>query len=247
MKKLILLFWVLLANQALAQESYNYLEIVVENGDSWINIRLHPLKTEASIFEKNLIKTVSFEDFINTQPEITQPEGFYLTMELDDWNKASSILNQACLPNGIRKQYITELATSLSYSLFGDSLTNLKREQFIYLWISLSRAVVSTNNHYAPNTLDLNSKLKQSALISELVWNLMCKSWTVADVRVFVLSKPNGLSTTLLIDAGGNVMTKIIISPEIYYRKSHFSYDLVNKSSRDLKNFGVSGLHKRSK
>jgi hypothetical protein len=240
MKKIIFIFLAFSAFEVFAQEPYNYLEIKVENGDSWVNIRSIPLVLDSSIFERRLIKNVSFQEFLDAKPDITQPEGLYLTMELENWREASEILNRPHLPKGVSNKYISEMVYALSDFSLVDSVIDFDRDKFIYLWISLTRAVISRNNHHSSKTLDFKHQSKEIALAAELIWNLMPKSWTVADVNVFSLHNPNGQSVNLLIDAGGNIMTKIVVYPEYLYRHRHFSYDLVNKSSRDLKYFGVS-------
>ena len=238
MKKLLFLFFII--SEVSAQEPYDYLEIIVQNGDSWVNIKPEPtdFRVENSLNQR-VIKTINFETFLKIKPGITNPEGFCLMAELKDWRRASSVLCQSRLPEGISEKYVAQLAKHLSVYLFGDSLVNLEREKFIRLWISLSRAVIATSNHYEASNSTLKEQSKQAALIGELVWSLMIKSWEVEDIEVFSLHKPNDFSVNLLLDAGTNIMTKIIILPEVYYRKQKFCYDLVNKTSKDLKSFGV--------
>jgi len=235
MKTIMLLFWVLVGMSVFSQEPYRYLEVVIDHGDAWIKIHPKPI-TDRSWLEDDCIKTVSFRQFMAAEPTITQPEGFYLVEELEAFRKVAKNLGQPSLLNQVSAKSITTLDNYLSRELFGQGLYNLERDKFFLLWLSLTRVVVKSNSHNM--YLDTKDKATQAALTGEWVWNLMVKSWTVQDVRVFVLNNPQGLAVNLLVDAGANIMTKIMVCPELSYKKQ-FSYDLVEKSSKDLKKFAL--------
>lgn len=230
MKTLMLLFWVLIGSSILAQEPYRYLEVVVDKGIAWVRIRPEPIKDKTWL-EDDCIKTVSFRQFASAEPVITQPEGFYLVEELERWCQVSKNLHQNYFLNQVPAKSVRILANRLSRQLFGEELYNLQRDKFFMLWLSLTRVVMKTNNHGM--YLDSKDKATQVALTGEWVWKVIARSWTVQDVQVFALHNPNASSVNLLVDAGANIMTKVMIYPELNYDKK-FSYDLVDKSSKDL-------------
>lgn len=234
MKTIMLLFWVLVGMSVFSQEPYRYLKVVIDKGQAWVEIRPEPVANKTWL-EDDCIKTVNFHQFIVAEPTITQPEGFFLVEELDHWQKTSENFAGEHFLNQVPAKSISTLANNLAQELFGERLCNLPRDKFFLLWLSLTRSVVRTNGHRMH--LDDRSKVSQSALTGVWVWNIMTKSWTVQDVRVFVLRDAKGLAVNLLVDAGANIMTKLLICPELYYTRHDFSYDLVTKSSKDLKNF----------
>ena len=232
MKAFMLLFWVLIgSNIILAQESYRYLKVEVTKGAAWVKILPEPV-ADKTWLEDDCIKTIGFKHFVAIEPEITQPEGFYLVEELEDWCRVSGKLHQNSFLNHVSAKAVHSLAENLSSQLFGECLCNLPRDKYFELWLSLTRAVVKTNSRGM--YLDKADKATQVALTGEWVWKVITRSWTVQDVGVYALHQPNKMSANLLVDAGSNVMTKIMIYPELQYKK-RFSYDLVDKSSRDLK------------
>jgi hypothetical protein len=232
MKAFMLLFWVLIGSNILAQEPYRYLKVEVTKGVAWVKILPEPV-ADKTWLEDDCIKTIGFKHFVAIEPEITQPEGFYLVEELEDWCLVSSRLHQNSFFNHVSAKAVHSLAENLSSQLFGECLCNLPRDKYFELWLSLTRAVVKTNSRGM--YLDAADKATQVALTGEWVWRVITRSWTVQDVGVYALHQPNKMSVNLLVDAGSNVMTKIMIYPELQYKKC-FSYDLVDKSSRDLKN-----------
>jgi hypothetical protein len=233
MKTFMLLFWVLIGGSLLAQEPYRYLEVVIEKDVAWVKILPEP-KADKTWLENNSIKAVNFNRFVAVEPTITQPEGFFLCAELDDFKQVSKNLGRPSFLNSVSSEAVSALAKNLARQLFGCSLDNLERDRYFMLWLSLTRAVMKTNNRGM--YLDKKDKATQVALTGEWVWNLIDRSWTVQDVRVFSCHNPDAFSTNILVDSGGNIMTKIMICPELHYKK-RFSYDLVDKSSKGLKNF----------
>lgn len=219
-----------------SQNKYDYLKITQINGKDCLNIRAKALSLGTNFFEKNPVETVNFKKFMDSEPTITQSEGFFFCKELDDWQRKADHEYPLTLTEKRAAQRVVHLAEGVSVYLFGDSLKDLRRDQFIMLWVSLTRKAVK-NRHR-----DLQSDfVKESWFIAqtgELVWNLMPKSWTVEDIRVFALYRPDNLAVNLLVDPGANIMTKIILFPEIKYHKI-FSYDLINKSSKDLKKYAI--------
>ena len=230
----MLLFWVLIGGNILAQEPYRYLEVVIEKGCSLVKIRPEPVANK-SWLENNCIKTVNFRQFITAEPTITQPEGFFLVQELNEWQKNSKKFTEQDFLNNVPSKSIKTLADNLANRLFGERLCNLDRDKFFLLWLNITRSVFKSNNQ--GTYLDDKDRIIQSSLTGVWVWNLIDKSWVVQDVSIFSLHDSNGQSVTLLIDAGANIMTKIMICPELYYKRKDFSYDLVNKSSQEFKNF----------
>jgi hypothetical protein len=240
MKKVMFVFLLLLIVFSIfAQDShdkYDYLKITRAKGKDCLNIRVKALSLGTNFLEKNPVETVNFQKFMDSEPAITQPEGFFLCEELDDWRKKTNHEYPLTLTEKRAAQWAANLAEDVAVCLFSDSLKDLRRDQFIMLWVSLTRKAIKVRN------CDLqNDFVKKSCFIAqtgELVWNLMPKSWTVEDVRVFTLSASDDLAVNLLVDPGANIMTKIILFPEVKYHK-RFSYDLVNKSSKDLKNYAI--------
>ncbi|QQG52777.1 MAG: hypothetical protein HY931_00900 [Candidatus Falkowbacteria bacterium] len=219
-----------------AQENYDYLKITLVDGKQCLNIRVKALSLGTNFLENNPVRTVTFQKFMDSEPAITQPEGFFLCEELDDWRKKTDRQYPLTLAEQRAAQQAARLAEGAAVCLFGDSLKDLRRDQFLMLWVSLSRKAVKNSRR----DLQENS-VKESWFIAqtgELVWNLMPKSWTVEDTRAFALYRPNDLAVTLLVDPGANIMTKIILFPELKYRQK-FSYDLVDKSSKDLKDYAI--------
>lgn len=231
MKTMLLLFWVLIEGTVMAQEPYRYLVPLIKDGVAWVQISPEPM-TDKMWLEDDVIKTVNFRQFITASPAITQPEGFYLIEELDAWKKSA---NSPELLNKVQVQAVTDLAEKVSGQVFGECLADLERDKYFLLWLSVTRAVVESN--YRHLHLAEQDKVLQTSLTSEWVWDILIKSWTVSDVRVFYLQDENGQAINLLVDAGANIMTKLTICPELYYKKKDFSYDLVTKSSKDLKHF----------
>ncbi|MFA6417246.1 MAG: hypothetical protein WCW61_03585 [Patescibacteria group bacterium] len=240
MKKVMFVFLLLLIVFSIfaqdSQNKYDYLKITQVNGKDCLNIRAKALSLGTNFLEKNPVKTVNFQKFMDSEPTITQPEGFFLCEELDDWQRKANHEHPLTLTEKRAAQRVAHLAEGVAVCLFGDSLKDLRRDQFIMLWVSLTRKAVK-NRHR-----DLQSNfVKESWFIAqtgELVWNLMPKSWTVEDTRAFALYRPDNLAVNLLVDPGANIMTKMILFPEIKYHK-RFSYDLVNKSSKDLKKYAI--------
>ncbi|MFZ2310879.1 MAG: hypothetical protein WAW11_05040 [Patescibacteria group bacterium] len=230
MKAFVLVFWVLIGSNVLSQEPYRYLEVAVDNGAAWVRIRPEPI-ADKTWLENDCIKTVSFRQFVAAEPVITQPEGFYLVEELERWGRVSKNLHQNSFLNQASAESVRILAIHLSRQLFGEEICNLQRDKFFMLWLSLTRAVIKTNNRGM--CLDSKDKAIQVALTGEWVWNVIIRSWTVQDVKVFALHSPNIYSVNLIVDAGANIMTKVMIYPELNYEKK-FSYDLVDKSSKNL-------------
>lgn len=232
-----MVLFIFLVAAVFAQEDYDYLKITTVAGRQYVSIRARALTLGTNFLEKQPVTTVTLQKFMDTEPTITRPEGFFLCEDFNDWRKKSDHEFPLSLSQKRSAQQAANLAPGAAVCLFGDSLKDLRRDQFIMLWISLTRKAVK-NSH-----LDLRPDFEQKswklAQIGELVWALMPKSWTVEDVRVFPLAAPDAPAVNLLVDAGANIMTKIIIFPEIQYHKKDFSYDLVNKSSRDLKDYAV--------
>lgn len=240
MKKIFFVFLLLLIAFSISaqnsQHKYNYLKITQVNGKDCLNIRAKALSLGTNFLEDNLVETVTFQKFMDSEPAITQPEGFFLCDELDDWRKNPNHDYPLTIMEKRAAQHAAHLAEGVAVCLFGDSLKDLRRDQFIMLWVSLTRKAVKNRHHDLQNNF-----VKESWFIAqtgELVWNLMPKSWTVEDARVFALSRPDDLAVNLLVDPGANIMTKVILFPEIKYHK-RFSYDLINKSSKDLKNYAI--------
>jgi hypothetical protein len=236
MKKMLVFAFLSLALVLNAQD-YDYLQVLVANGEKSVSLRVKPKSLGSNFLERSVIETVNFQDFLNVEPGITRPEGFFLCQELSSWEKkndyfqASEILEQA------RCAYVQKLARGASSCLFADSLKNLERDKFIMLWLSLTRHTVKHNYH--GRNLDFLEESRRLALTGKAIWDLLPKSWAVEDIYVYPLGDASGLWVNLLVDAGTNHMTKIVLFPELYYGKEKFSYDLVNKSSKDLKRFAV--------
>lgn len=220
-----------------AQEDYDYLKITTIDGRQYVNIRARALTLGTNFLEKNPVSTVSFQKFMDSEPTITRPEGFFLCEELDDWRKKADHEQPLTFLEKKNARRAAQLAAGAAVCLFGDSLKDLRRDQFIMLWVSLSRKAVKSNRRDLRT--DFNAESWRVAQIGAMVWDLMPKSWTVEDVRVFALYRPDGLAVNLLVDAGANIMTKMILFPEIRYHKKNFCYDLIDKSSRDLKNYAI--------
>ncbi|MFA6514445.1 MAG: hypothetical protein WCT50_04145 [Patescibacteria group bacterium] len=236
MKKIFFLF-LFVPFVAFTQEPYDYLAIVTDHGQELARIKSKPDTYKANFLERNLIKTVSYQQFLEAEPSITRPEGYFLVMELENFRQSSDTTRYFGLLGKEDKESIVKLANDLSCCLFNEELSSLKRDKFIMLWISLSRMIVKNNNQ--DKKIDWKKQSEEIALIGELVWSFLPKSWEVEDIRVFSLRDYN-ISANLLIDAGGNIMTKIILFPELQYERKNFSYNLVEKSSKDLKHFGIS-------
>jgi hypothetical protein len=237
MKKMIFLF-LFIPFLALAQGSYDYLAIVTDNGQKLARIKATQSSYKNNFLEVNRIKTVDYQELLEAEPSITKPESYFLVMELESFRHSSGTIRYSGLLGKEDGESITRLANDLSCCLFNQELCSLERDKFIMLWISLSRTIVKNHNQLNGETIDWKKESEQIALTGELVWSLLPKSWTVEDIRVFSLHDCN-ISANLLIDAGENIMTKIILFPELQYERKNFSYDLVEKSSRDLKHFGI--------
>jgi hypothetical protein len=236
MKKRLVFVLLLLIVLATSAQDYDYLQVIVSNGETFVNLRARP-KSLGYTLNNNVIKTTSWQNFLEIEPGITRPGGFFLCQELNHWERNSDDLQRISLYRIANGRQLKKLATDASFCLFADSLRNLERDKFIMFWISLTRSIVTHGRHGAKfNFLQESQRL---ALTGKLIWDLLPKSSAVEDIYVYPLSDASGTWVNLLVDAGNNVMTKIILFPELYYGKKEFSYDLVNKSSKDLKKFAV--------
>jgi hypothetical protein len=209
---------------------------MVANGETFINLRARP-KSLGYTLKNSVIKTISWRSFLEVEPAITRPEGFFLCQELNHWERNSDDLQRISLSRIAHSRQFKKLAANASFCLFADSLKNLERDKFIMFWVSLTRSVVKYSSH--ESRLNFPQESQDLALTGKLIWDLLPKSPAVEDIYVYPLGDASGLWANLLVDAGNNIMTKVILFPELYYGKKEFSYDLVNKSSKDLKKFAV--------
>lgn len=231
-----LVFVLLLFVLAVNAQDYDYLQVILVDGETFVNLRAKP-KSLGYTLNNNAIKTTSWQNFLEMEPGITRPGGFFLCQELNHWERNSDDLQRISLYRIANSHQLRKLATDASFCLFADSLRNLERDKFIMFWISLTRNIVKHNSH--GSKFNFPQESQRLALTGKLIWDLLPKSWAVEDIYVYPLGDASGLWVNLLIDAGNNTITKIVLFPELYYGKKEFSYDLVNKSSKDLKKFAV--------
>ena len=237
MKIILLVIIFIFGGNALAQGPYYYLEIVVENGDSWVNIRSLPLNEQSDEMSGHEgIKTISFMKFLKTKQSITKSEGFLLAMELQNWQKISQPLYQRSYLKNINEDLVDKMAEICSLSLFGKKTELLNRQELLMLWLCVSRVFVFHDFNKVP--LDFKLQSKEISLVAEFVWTAMPKNSSVSDIRIFSLHDPESFSVSLLVDSSDNIMTKVMVCPEIYY-KDIYSLELINKSSKELKSFGA--------
>jgi hypothetical protein len=236
MKKRLVFVLLLIIVLAANAQDYDYLQVVVANGETFVNLRAKP-KSLGYTLNSNAIKTISWQNFLEMEPGVTRPGGFFLCQELNHWERNSDDLQRINLYRIANSRQFKKLAGEASFCLFADSLRDLERDKFIMFWISLTRNIVKHQSH--GSKFNFPQESQRLALTGKLIWDLLPKSWAVEDIYVYPLGDASGLWVNLLVDAGNNTMTKIILFPELYYGKEKFSYDLVNKLSKDLKNFAV--------
>lgn len=236
MKKMLVSAFLFIALVVNAQD-YDYLQVLVVGGEKSVSLRVKPKSLGSSFLEKSVIKTISFEDFLEIEPAITRPEGFFLCQELSNWERKNDYFQASEILETSRRRHAQRLASGAATCLFSDSLKNLERDKFIMLWVSLTRHTIKHNYH--GRNFNFLEESRRLALIGKAIWDLLPKSWAVEDIYVYPLGDSSGLWVNLLVDAGTNNLTKVILFPELYYGKENFSYSLVNKSSKDLKKFAI--------
>ena len=106
----------------------------------------------------------------------------------------------------------------------------------MFLWLKVTRALFFHYNFEAP--LNFQQRSRDAAILGEMVWELMPKNLSVCDVQIFSLHNPKWMSVNLLLDCGGNIMTKLTVIPDLYF-KENFSQSMLEKSSKALRKFGT--------
>lgn len=224
-----------------AQESYDYLKVVDEKGKSYVNLRVRPERNgaikEIETTGCEAIRTLCFQKFLKAEPGITKKEGFLLAMELNSWQKFSASEYKLKYLTNLQEDIIWEIGEKFSLNYFNKRSEILNREESVLLWLFVTRIVVAHGDKKLPT--DIISRTQEIALVGEFVWRSLYKSSGVSDIWVYSLHNPDKYSANLLVDASGNLLTKIMVCPELLYGKEGNLdlLDLVERSSKELKDF----------
>lgn len=224
------LLFILLLNsfphEAQSGSHNRYLKVVYEKDEAWVNI----------CREGNKVKVVSLNDFMKAEPVITNSEGYELASELGRWSDSMRVFSR--LDNKqIREEVLNSMLNIFSRHYYRKEPEQLSRKECLSLWVEVSRAIFC--HHFRDLPLKFCEQSKEAALIGEMMWPLIWRrNSLLEDIMIFSIHKPGGFSVNLLLDKSGNIMTKVIIVSDIYYREE-FSLSLLNKNSKALKAFAT--------
>lgn len=241
MKKILSVVVFFLAISLSAQESYHYLKVVDGSNKSYVNLRVRPERNDAieeiETTGPEAIRTLCFHKFLKAEPTITKKEGFLLAMELNSWQKFSSPDYKLNYLTNLQEEVIYKLGELFSLNYFKKNSEVLNREESVLLWLFVTRIVVANGDKKLP--ADIIGRTQEIALVGEFVWCSLYKSADASDIWVYSLHNPNQYSANLILDASGNLLTKIMVCPELLYGKEGNLdlLDLVERSSRELKDF----------
>jgi hypothetical protein len=242
MKSLLVSFVVLCSflNVFAQKEQYRYLKIQDEEGDAWISVCERPCDSD---YTGETIKTLSFQKFAEAKVGLTKSEGFELAFELEHWRDLSPLSGSLCNIQ-IKEDVLRKVISVFANHLYHKKPEDLNRQETLFLWLKVTRALFFHYNREAP--LNFQQRSRDAAILGEMVWELMPENLSVCDVKVFSLHNPKWMSVNLLLDCGGNIMTKVTVIPDLYF-KENFSLAMLEKSSKNLKKFGASEYHKNKK
>lgn len=248
MKCIVCVFVLLLALSLSAQDSYCYLR-VVDGDKSYVNLRVRPEREDAreriETTGCEAIRTVSFNKFLKAELTITKKEGFLLAMELNSWQKFSASDYKLNYLTNLQEEVIYKLGELFSLNYFKRNSEVLNREESILLWLYVTRIVVAHGSKKLP--IDIVSRTQEITQVGELVWRSLYRSSDVSDIWIYSLHNPNQYSVNLLVDASGNLITKIMVCPELLYGKEGTLdlLELVERSSKELKSFASDNQERR--
>ena len=241
MKSILCVFVLLLALSLSAQDSYYYLRVVEGSDKSFVNLRVRPERSDAieeiETTGCEAIRTISFNKFLRAEPVVTKKEGFLLAMELNSFKKLSASEYKLNYLTNLQEDIIFRIGEEFSLNYFNKRSEILNRDESILLWLFVTRIVVANGDKKLPT--DIISRTQEIALVGEFVWRSLYKSSAVSDIWVYSLHNPNQYSANLILDASGNLITKIMVCPELLYGKEGNLdlLDLVERSSREFKDF----------